>query len=157
MDVTSQTNMIDELGTENEYDNAVYAGFWMRFWAYLLDLLVIASLNRIIVYPIVKAFDIPESSFISVQAIATGAVFFVYFALMTKFLNQTLGKMVFGIKVISSRGEHLSWGTIIFREVVGRFISKTFFGIVYLWVAFSPEKQGVHDYFAETWVIHTNK
>ena len=29
-----------------------YAGFWMRFWAYLLDLAVIASLNNLLIYPI---------------------------------------------------------------------------------------------------------
>ena len=36
-----------------------YAGFWMRFWAYLLDIVVISSINRIIVYPIFRLFDFP--------------------------------------------------------------------------------------------------
>lgn len=156
MDLTSPTNMIDELERQNESDS-VYAGFWVRFWAYLLDLLIIASLNRIIVYPIVKVFDLPESSFFSVQAIATSLIFFTYFVLMTKFFNQTLGKMVLGIKVTSFHGMNLSWGTVIFREIIGRFISKSLFGLVYVWVAFSPTKQGVHDFFADTWVIHTKK
>lgn len=157
MDMTSQTNVIDHLETQNESDS-VYAGFWVRFWAYLLDLFIIASLNRIIVYPIVKMFDIESSSAVfSIEAIFTGIVFFAYFAVMTKLLNQTLGKMVLGVKVTSLHGMNLSWGTVIFREVVGRFISKALFGLVYVWVAFSPKKQGVHDYFADTWVIHTRK
>lgn len=157
MDITSQTNIVDHLETQNENDK-IYAGFWVRFWAYLVDLFIIASLNRIIVYPIVKAFNIENSSaIISVEAILTGIVFFAYFAIMTKFLNQTLGKMVLGIKVTSIHGMQLSWGTVIFREVIGRFISKALFGLVYVWVAFSPTKQGVHDYFADTWVIHTKK
>ena len=29
-----------------------YAGFWMRFWAYLLDLAVVASLNSLLIKPI---------------------------------------------------------------------------------------------------------
>lgn len=31
-----------------------YAGFWMRFWAYLLDLLVVGSINRLIIHPIFR-------------------------------------------------------------------------------------------------------
>ncbi len=157
MDAASQTNVLGELEKQKNENDGMHAGFWVRFWAYLLDLLVIASFNRILVYPIAKAFDLPDSSFFSVQAILASIVFFAYFALMTKYLNQTLGKMVLGIKVISLHGMKLSWGTVIFREVVGRFISKSLFGLVYVWVAFSPTKQGVHDYFADTWVVHTKK
>lgn len=158
MDATSNLNVLDHLERQNETDK-VYAGFWIRFWAYLLDLIVIASLNRIIVYPILKVFGLDDVSFsiFSVEAFLTTIVFFAYFVLMTKFFNQTLGKMVLGIKVTSSHGLNLSWGTVIFREVVGRFISKSLFGLVYVWVAFSPTKQGVHDFFADTWVIHTRK
>ena len=29
-----------------------FAGFWMRFWAYLADLVVIGSLNRMLIHPI---------------------------------------------------------------------------------------------------------
>ena len=35
-----------------------YAGFWMRFWAYLLDLIVIGSINGIVVYPIFRALNL---------------------------------------------------------------------------------------------------
>ncbi len=31
-----------------------YAGFWMRFWAYLLDLIVVGSLDRLLVKPIFR-------------------------------------------------------------------------------------------------------
>lgn len=158
MDVTSQSNtdVMNDVEKQTGIHN-VYAGFWVRFWAYLLDLLIIASLNRIVVNPFVKMFDLSQTSFISFHAVATSVVFFAYFALMTKYFNQTLGKMVIGIKVTSAYGLKLSWGTVIFREVVGRFISKSLFGLVYVWVAFSPTKQGVHDFFADTWVVHTKK
>lgn len=156
MDITSQPDLIEEHSIhEGEY---VYAGFWLRFWAYLIDLIVIASVNRIIIYPFIQGFDISNRTAVfSLEALLTGLVFFAYFAIMTKVTNQTLGKMVVGVKVVSIHGDNLSWGTIIFREVIGRFISKALFGLVYIWVAFSPRKQGVHDYFADTWVIHTEK
>lgn len=132
-----------------------YAGFWMRFWAYLLDLVVIGSINRLVFYPVFRSFglSLAETSMFAPIAVLTGLTFYLYFVLMTKFLGQTLGKMVFGIKVINLKGEKLSWGTILFREWIGRFISSTIF-IAYLVVAFLPKKQGLHDLFADTTVIH---
>lgn len=134
-----------------------YAGFWMRFWAYLLDLLVVGSIDRIIINPLFRAFDVPlhEVSMFAPITIATAITFYAYFVLMTKFLGQTLGKMVFGLKVIDLEGKPLSWGTVIFREWIGRFISVTIL-IGYLIVAFLPKKQGLHDLFTDTSVIHVN-
>jgi len=133
----------------------LYAGFWMRFWAYLLDLIVIGSVNRMIINPVFRAMDVSliEDGIISPIAIATAVVFYLYFVLMTKYYGQTLGKMVFGLKVVELSGNRLSWGTVIFREWIGRFISATLM-ILYLIVAFSKKKQGLHDMFADTTVIY---
>ncbi|MER2059482.1 MAG: RDD family protein, partial [Niallia sp.] len=49
--------------------------------------------------------------------------------------------------------ERLTWDTILFREWIGRFISGSFI-ILYALVAFLPKKQGIHDLFADTTVIH---
>ena len=72
---------------------------------------------------------------------------------MTKYFQQTVGKMIMGIKVISQQEEQLTWNTIIFREVIGRFISKTLL-IPYLFVVFMPKKESLHDLFADTYVVH---
>ena len=72
---------------------------------------------------------------------------------MTKFLGQTLGKMVFGLRVVSVKHETLSWSDVIFREWIGRFISNIF-KLLYVLVAILPDNQGIHDYFADTKVVH---
>jgi uncharacterized RDD family membrane protein YckC len=135
--------------------NPLLAGFWIRLWAYLIDLLVVSSVNRILIYPLFGIIGLNNNnSFIfSPVSIATAIIFFGYFVLMTKYLNQTLGKMIFGLKVISIKEENVRWGTIIFRELIGRYISKTIW-IGYLIVAFTPKKQALHDIFADTQVIH---
>ena len=132
-----------------------FAGFWMRFWAYLLDLIVIGSIDRILINPIFRALDIPltEFNFFAPITIATAITFYAYFVLMTRFFNQTLGKMAFGLKVVDLKGKKLTWGTVIFREWIGRFISVTIM-IGYIVVAFLPKKQGLHDLFTDTTVIH---
>ena len=76
-----------------------------------------------------------------------------FLAIMTKFFKQTLGKMVFGLKVVSLVPEkRLTWDVVLFREVIGRYINSVY--ITYLIVGFTPKKQGIHDYFADTAVIH---
>ncbi|WP_410489388.1 RDD family protein [Bacillus sp. DTU_2020_1000418_1_SI_GHA_SEK_038] len=127
----------------------------MRFWAYLLDLIVIGSIDRILINPIFRLLDIPLTEFNTFApiSIATAITFYAYFVLMTRFFNQTLGKMAFGLKVVDLKGKKLTWGTILFREWIGRFISATIM-IGYIIVAFLPKKQGLHDLFTDTTVIH---
>jgi uncharacterized RDD family membrane protein YckC len=135
-----------------------FAGFWMRFWAYILDLIVVGSIERLLVKPLFRLIDVPLAEFnmFAPISIASAVVFYLYFVLMTKYFNQTIGKMVFGLKVIDLKGETLSWSTILFREWIGRFISATVV-LGYIIVAFLPKKQGLHDLFTETSVIHVER
>ncbi|WP_203361476.1 RDD family protein [Bacillus sp. REN10] len=134
-----------------------YAGFWMRFWAYLLDLIVIGSISRLIIYPVLRALemDVHSNQMFSPVNIATAAVFYLYFILFTKYSGQTIGKMVLGLKVISLIEPRLSWQTVLVRELFGRYITATIF-ILYVLIAFLAKKQGVHDLLADTTVIHEN-
>src|SRR5690625_1528776 len=76
------------------------AGFWMRFWAFLADLLIVFSINGILLSPL-KLISGGESLTISAwtwKGILGGIVFYLYFLLMTKYFNQTMGKMIFGLR-----------------------------------------------------------
>lgn len=154
-------NETEELPSEhiimqNQTSTIRFAGFWMRFWAYLIDIIVIGSIDRIIINPIFRALDISlhEIAPIAPITVATAITFYLYFVLMTKYFGQTIGKMVFGLRVVDVNGGKLSWSTVIFREWIGRFISGAFFMLVYIVVAFHSKKQGVHDIFADTTVAH---
>jgi uncharacterized RDD family membrane protein YckC len=135
-----------------------YAGFWMRFWAYLLDLVVVGSIIRLMIKPGFRILDIPlaEANMFTPVSIASAVIFYLYFVLMTKYFNQTLGKMVFGLKVVDLKSGQLTWGTILFREWIGRFISATII-VGYIIVAFLPKKQGLHDLFTDTTVVHVER
>lgn len=133
------------------------AGFWTRFWVYCIDLLVISAIGGILIKPVFYLFDLSVtkpffillSPYKSVMLLIT----LVYFLLMTMFFKQTIGKMVLGIKVVSENGQPLTVSALIFREVIGRFISKVLV-IPYLLAAFTPNKQTLHDLFADTYVVH---
>ena len=145
--------------TEKEIEYR-YAGFWMRFWAYLLDLIVVASINAIIVSTLVSVLPLREVKIwiFPIEVILITIITFLYFVLLTKFFRQTIGKRVFGLKVISKneQTEPLTWGAVIFREVIGRYVLEAFFFTysLYLIIAFQSKKQGLHDLFADTYVIH---
>ncbi|TXK89560.1 RDD family protein, partial [Parageobacillus sp. SY1] len=98
--------------------------------------------------------SVDRTNMFAPATIATTLTFYAYFVLMTKFFQQTLGKMVFGLKVIDESGKPLTWTTVLFREVIGKFIAKTILFIGFLFVAFSEKKKGMHDQFADTLVIH---
>lgn len=132
------------------------AGFWMRFWAFLLDLLIVSAITGILVKPIFKivGLSVSDSAWYAPISILSAIVYFAYFVLTTKFFAQTLGKMVLGLKVIKDNGEQLDWMTVVFRELIGRFISNTFLKIPYLIVIFTPRHKGIHDFVADTTVVH---
>ncbi|CAM3152663.1 RDD family protein [Filibacter tadaridae] len=156
--IEEQSNLVENSDKRQPGQfRAKYAGFWIRFWAYTIDLLVIAAISGIVVKPIFRVahIDISSPSFLlfSPYKITALLLLLLYFTMMTKFLQQTVGKMIMGIKVVSENGDRLSWSSVLFREVVGRFISKTLV-LPYLLVLFMPKKEALHDLFADTIVIH---
>ncbi len=142
---------------ESEQFQAKYAGFWIRLWAYLIDFVIIGAVSGIIIKPIfrVVGIEITSPSFLlfSPYKVTFLILLLLYFTLMTKLLQQTVGKMIMAIKVVPSNGGDLTWGTVIIRETIGRFISKTL-TVPYLLAIFMPRKEALHDIFADTNVVH---
>ena len=141
--------------TKEKHYTLKTAGFWVRFWAFLIDSLVISAVIGICINPIFYVMDwsLAESTWYAPISIISAVIYYAYFVLMTKFLGQTLGKMVFGLRVVSLKHETLSWSDVLFREWIGRFISNIIM-LLYVFVAILPNNQGLHDYFADTTVVH---
>lgn len=135
-----------------------YAGFWMRFWAYLTDLFITGAISLFIVAPFVRSIELNNTLIgqITLNTIISFIVFVMYFAITTKYFNQTIGKMLFGIKVVRGDQAKLTWADIFYREILGRTFYQTFglMNVLYIGIAFTPEKQGLHDFVADTRVVH---
>ncbi|TQR08449.1 RDD family protein [Psychrobacillus soli] len=132
------------------------AGFWIRFWAYTADILILSSIGMLIIKPVFRLFslDLSNPVWYAPFSLITALLFYAYFVLMTKFCSQTVGKMIFGIRVVSKDGANLTWSTVLFREWIGRLISVIPLNIPYLVTAFTPKKQAIHDFIADTLVVH---
>ncbi|HWL25333.1 MAG TPA: RDD family protein [Ureibacillus sp.] len=141
---------------ENEYEEKT-VGFWIRFFAFIIDQGIVTAILGIVVYPLFKIFNwsLSDNGYFTPIAFISGIFYYGYFILMTKYFSQTLGKMIFGIRVQMVSGGKLDWATVIFRELIGRFITNKVL-ILYLLVIFMPKNNSLADYFADTVVIQEN-
>ncbi len=130
-----------------DYYQYMYTGFLIRFFAFTIDIIIIGSLQRISLFYMKKGTLL---TFLSL------AIYLLYFILMTKLNNgQTIGKMIFGIKVICLNEEKLTWKTVIVREGFGRYLQKTIL-ILYAITIFTPYKQHLVDLLTDTSVVTLN-
>ncbi|WP_052255932.1 RDD family protein [Salinicoccus sp. YB14-2] len=133
------------------------ASFMSRAVAFIIDILAIWGLSQIIIYPVVQLSGMGDLYFLapalSIANIASGILYFAYFVLMTHFTRATLGKMVTGVTVVSRNADKLTFTQVIFRELIGRYINNFLWYLPYLLVLFTERRIGLHDYFADTYVV----
>ena len=131
-----------------------YVGFWTRFVAYVIDIIVIYAisslLNTFSFGLLNKQLDFP---ILGEESLSYVIVMFTYFIAMTCFFSQTLGKMIMKIKVETNKGEKLSFADVVYRELVGRLLMIFLVYLPYLAVGFTNKKKGLHDFIADTVVV----
>ncbi|WP_288362125.1 RDD family protein [uncultured Enterococcus sp.] len=144
----------------NDFPSYFFAGFWIRLSAFLVDLLVIRAITQITIGSIYNLANLTATNQrFGLYNICALGIYLGYFVLMTKLNHgQTIGKMLFGIRVISFVEEELSWQTVLIRELCGRYVLQfnVFFYLGYLPIIFNKNKQQAADYFAETSVVTIN-
>lgn len=144
-------------------ENVVFAGFFCRFAALLIDGVLVGLGLMIVKIPVWIINLSVGDSFLFQPFLFNFSVFDViyylltvtYFVLMTYFSGATIGKHLMKIKVIDIRGEKPSFLSVLLRETVGRYLSALIIYIGYIIAAFDDRKQGLHDRIADTYVIYT--
>ena len=130
----------------------VFAGFGVRLAAYIIDLIIVgikmSAGDIFLTVPVVYNF--------SVYDIILYIALKMYFILMTYFTGSTLGKKLFRIKVIASDARKLSLWTVIFRETIGRYLSKIIIYIGYVMMLPDKEKRTLCDHLSDTRVIYSD-
>ncbi|MFD2728714.1 RDD family protein [Enterococcus camelliae] len=142
---------------EPDFPTYFFVGFWIRMWAFLIDLLCIKGIT-VATIGFFARFQIlePNNSLLSIYGLLAAGLYYGYFILLTKYNHgQTIGKMIFGIRVVSLVDAELTWQTVLMREGVGRFIlSFPWVGLLgYLPILGTTKKQQLADYFSETSVV----
>jgi uncharacterized RDD family membrane protein YckC len=142
-------------------NQASYPSFGVRLLAFILDLIALSVIGNIVFrLTALQPVWIPQQilpSFDSWSAIIAVAILWLYLVGLTLRYGATLGKMAFGLEVVSQDGSKLDWSTVFIREVVGKFISVITCGLGFAWVAWDKEKQGFHDKIARTLVVYKSR
>lgn len=143
---------------QNQSENRAYAGFFVRWMAYVIDMTLISL--------IVWGVKLPFSLLASKGAtILTKNVLFqfnimditgyigvaMYFVLITYFAHTTIGKALFRLQVVCDK--EWTFINILYRETIGRFLS-SLMCIGYLAAAVTKKRQGFHDMLCDTYVVY---
>lgn len=146
---------------QNQSENRVYAGFFVRVIAFAIDSLLAALMVSTIKSPFaiastagIELFDanfLFHYSFLDVLDYVGVAA---YFVLLTYYSHTTPGKMAMGLEVITLDKE---WTllNVIYRETIGRFFSSLMCA-GYFAVLVTGKKQGFHDMLCDTYVVYKN-
>ncbi len=147
-----------------------YAGFWIRAAARVIDLILLLAAFQLFLVVDRKGSDAglwPPSGF--VDDVWTGrfplghaarGIFFLcfpvfYYVYLHGAYGQTFGKMVLGIRVRNEDGSPLTYRKAFVRWL-GYLLCDLTLDLGYLWAAFDPRKQGLHDKVCRTVVVHEN-
>jgi uncharacterized RDD family membrane protein YckC len=157
----------------------VYAGFWLRFAAYMVDGLILAipftilcGILGAVVFTIIGVGHMPPVTTdsgssqppnpamifgIIIMELVIYAVLIVgawlYFAKLESGPHQsTYGKRILGLKVTDLSGERLGFGRASGR-FFGKIISGMTFYIGFIMAGFTEKKQALHDMIAGTLVV----
>lgn len=135
----------------------IYAGFWLRFAAALIDGIILAiaggimgSILAIILHPSTRG---------SIKDLQIVVQFFsfilgwLYFTVLESSAQQgTLGKRLIGLKVTDLSGNRISFG-----RANGRYFAKIISAIIlligYIMAAFTERKQALHDMMSSCLIV----
>jgi uncharacterized RDD family membrane protein YckC len=140
-----------------------YAGFWKRFAAFIIDMILLLALGFGIGVVIGIVLAITMGPGRAQDAIDSHALLFnllgiiinwLYYALLESSESQaTIGKRAMHIKVVDEEGYRIS-----FARATGRYFAKILSAIIlligFIMAAFTPRKQALHDYLAHTLVVN---
>ncbi len=135
-----------------------YGGFWIRLVAYIIDSILLSFVGAIIggIFGGAAAISGENLHSINIQSGLIGLVVaWLYFALLeSSERGATVGKMAMGLRVVTDRGERLS-----FMNATGRYFAKIISALIlcigFIMIAFTDRKRGLHDMIAGTLVIKT--
>ncbi len=137
----------------------IYAGFWKRFAAFILDYIIVVVLSMLAGGVIgfiqgAASNSSDEGLVVGLGAIAGVLVWWLYYAIMESSSKQaTLGKIALAIRVVGGDG-----GRISFARATGRNFAKILSGMIlmigYLMAGFTAKKQALHDMVAGCLVVN---
>jgi len=144
-----------DVTTTEENSEHVYAGFWIRTGASIIDTILII----LVTWPLLIAiygmayFDSTQIIAGTWDALISYVLPAVAVLVFWSYRSATPGKMILNMKIVDAKtGEKPSTGQFVGRYF-GYFVSMIPLMLGIIWVAFDKRKQGWHDKLAGTLVV----
>ena len=140
-----------------EFAFAGYAGFWKRFAALIIDIIIVfvgGMMALMFFIFLLAASGLPQDAMERITNLLGAAIAWLYWAgFESSSWQATLGKRAVGIIVVDAQGHPIS-----FLRATGRHFAKYISGLIlligYFMAAFTPQKQALHDLIASCLVIN---
>ena len=126
--------------------NPHYSGFWIRFLAATLDLLIMGIPVNIIAWGLVFATGVTSITYVA------QLVFVVLVVYLDGIKGGTPGKLILGMRIVNKQGNYIGIPMAILRYIC-KILSAIILGIGFLMIAFTEIKQGLHDKIAKTYIV----
>jgi len=135
-------------------EHTVYAGFWWRVLAAILDWIVLTVIDGIVAFAAgMEAMMHDSFSMRSTIGIYTAAIGLLYFPLMeSSRLRATLGKLACGLVVVDEDGRQLGFSRALGRNA-GKAVSAAILMVGFMMAGWTHRKQALHDMMAGCLVL----
>ncbi len=152
-----------------------YAGFVTRLAAFIIDAVIVAvfsvsiswfvsitasmlQFEKLFTY-ILSFFPVGQNVYNTifepaVLGVITFSAVVLYHSFFWAVTGQTPGKMIMGIRVLTTKGERVPFWRAVLRYL-GFFVSTAPFFIGFLWILVDERRQTFHDKLTGTLVIYT--
>jgi len=142
-----------------------YGGFFRRTLAFGIDfvtILLLSALMGVMAYIGYKVGLAAHGRFVSMDNAAPlfGILTFAWILLATAYFvvfhgmdGKTVGKWLFGLRVVDAEQETISYRRAFLRWLGLIGFGCATFGFSCFWIIWSGEKRGWHDLLARTWVV----
>jgi uncharacterized RDD family membrane protein YckC len=155
--------LYERLKQEEQTRAVQWGGFFRRSWAFLVDIVVVAFFSLSLVFLSALGYRVglaAHRSSISWEleegllVVLLGAWIFLvcaYFVVLHGFDGRTVGKWLFGLRVVGAGQKPVTFGQALIRWLVAALTAPLLLG--HLRILWHREKRGWHDLLAGTWVI----
>ena len=142
-----------------------YAGFWIRFIAFVIDSIAATILIAPVIYFPVGEIKIEDYNLqdpaqltellnrLSIQLSIETVIFGIIFILFWTFKSATPGKLLMRCSIVDAKSFGKASNTQNIIRYLGYFVSMFPAFLGFIWIAFDTRKQGWHDKMAGTVVI----
>ena len=135
----------------------LYAGFWIRGAAFLIDLILLNGIEFLVVYAISHSIGMDPFNEQVLDFFMSIGFYFYYYCIYQVKHQATFGKKWLGLQVVRSiDGLPITRKQAALR-LFGYLLSFLMMGCGFLMVAFHPQKRAFHDLISRTMCIKVKK